>query len=142
MISVPTEDCIEYEGSKDGDGYGMFSIRGYQIRAHRYAYMQHYGDIPDGLIVMHKCDNPSCINPEHLILGTIADNNKDRDNKGHQTPMRGPSNGNAWLTERQIPLLIADMKKRDLTVVEICAKYKIGKSTAYRYWEKNNANSD
>lgn len=82
-------DCIEWTGSVDRDGYGRrFTRKGSYpaplkgIRVHREAWEKVHGSIPPGMIVMHICDNPPCINVEHLRLGTIADNNRDRAEKG------------------------------------------------------------
>lgn len=61
-------------------GYGFFRWK--ERRAHRISWMLHYGDIPNGQWVLHKCDNPKCLRPEHLFLGTIVENNADRDAKG------------------------------------------------------------
>lgn len=55
---------------------------GKKIGLHRYSYTIHKGQIPEGLVVMHQCDNRKCINPDHLSLGTVADNNRDRTEKG------------------------------------------------------------
>ena len=91
-------DCLVYTGAMYTRGYGAFSLGGHEtgnnVRAHRYAYALSKGPIPNGMIVMHKCDNPACVNPEHLSLGTLSQNSMDRDSK-HRTPT-------ARLTDRQV----------------------------------------
>lgn len=81
--------------------------------AHRYNFILHKGVIPNGMFVLHTCDNPACINPEHLWLGTIKDNNQDRHNKGHTKIKRyfGEENGQAKLTESQIREIIIGKEK-------------------------------
>lgn len=88
--SAPAGDCIVYTGARDRDGYGVIGIgRGKQHRAHRVAYELAHGPIAAGMMVCHRCDVPACIKVEHLFLGTIADNNADRDSKGRRYVMRG-----------------------------------------------------
>lgn len=67
------EDCINYIGYKNR-GYGRFQIDGFKWLAHRWYWTQKNGPIPDGICVLHRCDNPACINVEHLFLGTRRDN--------------------------------------------------------------------
>ncbi len=64
--------------------YGAFQDEGKAKRAHRVSWEMTNGEVPDGLDVLHKCDNPPCVKPDHLFLGTQADNNRDRDSKGRQ----------------------------------------------------------
>lgn len=71
-------DCLIWNAAKDRCGYGWFFFRGQKQRAHRLAYSDAWGDIPNGLVVRHTCDNPACINPSHLVLGTDADNARDK----------------------------------------------------------------
>lgn len=72
------------------------------IGAHRLAWMRANGPIPPGLLVLHRCDNPPCVNPDHLFLGTIADNNRDRDEKKRSVYLRGERHHNARLTAEAV----------------------------------------
>ena len=76
-----TDGCWRWLASKNKGGYGQLS--GYI--AHRVSYTIHYGAIPKGMIVCHKCDNPECTNPEHLFVGTYKDNWDDAISKGRAT---------------------------------------------------------
>lgn len=77
-------ECIEFTGTSTKDGYGRPSVNGRQYYMHRLAYEAAFGAIPDGLHVCHHCDNPPCINPKHLFLGTNRDNIADRVRKGRR----------------------------------------------------------
>jgi len=77
-----TNNCFEWNGSKDSNGYGLFGINHKLVRAHRFSFELFNGSIPPGLDVLHKCDNPCCVRPDHLFLGTDKDNVKDREEKG------------------------------------------------------------
>src|SRR3990167_4478033 len=79
---LKTDHCWIWTGSKDIHRYGRIGQGANRyVKAHRVSYMIAYGPIPKGLCVLHRCDNPSCVRPDHLFLGTYADNNKDRDLK-------------------------------------------------------------
>lgn len=85
--------CLEWTAYRDQGEYGHFKLAGSMPRAHRVAWELEHGKIPDGLQVLHKCDNPPCVRAEHLFLGTPADNAADRDVKGRHNPACGERNG-------------------------------------------------
>ena len=88
-----TQDCWLWTGTFLSSGYGVIvegGRGGRQLRAHRLSYEHHKGEIPEGSVVMHACDTPACVRPDHLSIGSTADNNRDRDLKGR--------NGNASKT--------------------------------------------
>lgn len=104
------DGCWEWKGYKRPGGYGeaYFGSKPNRERilAHRLAYEVMIEPPPADLVVCHKCDNPSCVNPDHLFLGTVADNTRDRDAKGRQA--RGERNGPAKLTEAQVKAIRRD----------------------------------
>ncbi len=77
FIHDPHSGCWLWQGSLTSDGYGRFWLIDRHVRAHRASYELRYGPIPEGMVVRHKCDVPQCVNPDHLELGTQADNNRD-----------------------------------------------------------------
>ena len=83
-VSIPKDHrvCWEWQAYKMSDGYGVINIKGNTVLAHRYSYLMFNGKLTEGLVVRHTCDNPGCVNPNHLRLGTIADNVKDCVDRG------------------------------------------------------------
>ena len=79
-----TKSCWLWVGAKTGNGYGAIKVNGKMRPAHRVSYELHLGPIPDGLIVLHKCDNPGCVRPMHLRAGTHKDNTADMIRKNRQ----------------------------------------------------------
>ncbi len=77
-------ECLEFTGYKDILGYGKMRLRGRQMLSHRASFILNTGEIPEGMLVCHTCDNPPCINPDHLFLGTNYDNTMDAVRKGRK----------------------------------------------------------
>ncbi len=101
----PNSGCWLWTGAVDKNGYGKLTIQYRDERAHRAAYVEYNGAIPDGMVVCHKCDTPGCVRPDHLFLGTHADNIADRDAKGRHVPLPGELNGNAKMTDVRARLI-------------------------------------
>lgn len=104
----PITGCIEWTGALNDNGYGVMG-RGRRgeglIKAHRVAYELKHGPIPDGMGVLHRCDNPPCCNDEHLFLGNQTANNADMDAKGRRSPLpvlKGEENGSSILSSNQV----------------------------------------
>jgi hypothetical protein len=101
----PNSGCHLWMGTVDDCGYGLFGVggSGNSRRAHRVAYEIYRGAIPHGMIVRHKCDNPGCVNPDHLIVGTHRQNSQDRAVRNRTA--RGLINGKAVLTPETVRLI-------------------------------------
>jgi hypothetical protein len=155
--------CWNWTGSKTKKGgYGQLSMgrKHGPVRANRYSWELHFGPIPEGLFVCHKCDNPACVNPNHLFLGTPLDNMRDCASKGrdgvHQHPesvMRGEKHwahkhpeklahgekhGNAKFTNAQV-LEIRELVKSGIMQKDLAVKYGVHPDTISRiirgfYW--------
>lgn len=95
-------DCVEWTAYRNKGGYGVRRYKGVVMLAHRVAWIEEFASIPDGMCVLHKCDNPGCINPAHLWLGTRTDNNLDKLQKGRESHLKGASNPRAKLTDIQV----------------------------------------
>lgn len=105
------EGCWNWQASKDQDGYGVFRAECDGIiykRAHRYSFALHKGKIPFGIHVCHTCDNPACVRPDHLFLGTNAENMADKIAKGRFRVPFGAQHSRARLTEEQAKAILAD----------------------------------
>jgi len=120
--------CWEYTGAKV-DGYGQIILfsngKKKNVRAHRLSWEIHYSDIPEGLVVCHKCDNRKCVNPEHLFLGTQADNSADMVAKGRQA--KGSKNNKAKVTEEDVKKIIS-LRDSGFTCKQVGEMFNLSKS--------------
>lgn len=99
------DECWEFQGeavANPGSEHRQFWVDGSMQLAHRVAYVLYVGPIPDDLCVLHCCDNPPCVNPAHLFLGTVADNNEDRDTKGRHVALHNEDHGSTRITDDQV----------------------------------------
>lgn len=133
--------CWEWTGSLDDKGYGKFSPskssplpkppRAKMVYAHRYAYTVVVGPIPDGMSVCHRCDNPRCVRPSHLFLGTHAENMADMGRKGRQRGPRGAAHHSAKLTVEALAEIKARHARGD-TFTAIVAHFGVSRPTVTR----------
>lgn len=129
-VAASIEECWPWKAGRFEKGYGSFSLTpGFlvkrSVRAHRVAYELTRGSIPVGMIVMHKCDNPPCCNPNHLVLGTVKENAEDRDRKN-----RGVR-GNLVPTTKLSPQAVLEIRDSKGSHRKLAKKYGVSKASIY-----------
>lgn len=131
FYSMPTTDCgcSLWLGCLNKNGYGQLRLNGRMVYAHRLSWENKNGPIPDGLFALHHCDNPACINPDHLFLGSHKDNSDDKvKKKRHRwnpSPPLGADNLNAKLTDSDV----AKIRASNATQRKIAADFGIAQVT-------------
>lgn len=138
------DSCWEWTAYKYPNGYASIRLNGVRYYAHRASWIIHYGEIPEGLLVCHHCDNPPCVNPSHLFLGTTQDNVNDKMNKGryragHVSGEDHPNSRFNWEIINKIRKSYAE----GVTQQELADKYNtsqayIGKIIKNIWWKDNN----
>jgi hypothetical protein len=129
-IPEPNSGCWLWTKGLFEAGYGSLYLNGKSALAHRFAWRLFNGHIPVGLCVLHKCDVRSCVNPGHLFVGTIADNNLDMKRKGREKKraLRGEDNPRAKLTASDVVEI-----KKSLAIgerqIDLATKYHVTKTT-------------
>jgi hypothetical protein len=129
---IPWSGCWIWMGWLDENGYGNLKNpnNGKRLRAHRWSYELHHGQIPTGKIICHTCDIPSCVNPNHLYAGTVLENNLDRKrrNRGGQLKISGELSKVRKLTKADV----LEIRNSDGTLASISKKFGIGISQVHR----------
>lgn len=123
------DECWPWTGGRDSGGYGEFRVEGKIMRAHRVAYIAHGKGDPAGTVVRHTCDNRGCVNPRHLLIGTHADNMRDRGERQRQA--HGEGHGHARLTA-DIVIEARSRRSRGESVTALARKYGISRPTLSR----------
>jgi HNH endonuclease len=141
-----TDGCWSWTGEKNRLGYGRFFIevqvdaqgRRFNIRnmAHRFAWQLTYGTITDELRVLHHCDNPSCVRPDHLFLGTHQDNSNDMIAKERQ--LKGAQHGRAKLTEADVLTIRARYAAGGISHRALARQYGVGGTTIMHILHREN----
>ena len=134
-VMFSEQECWEWRGSQKHNGYGTFRLPGPTrqcVPAHRVAYSLVNGKIPTGLIVRHTCDNPSCVNPNHLLTGTHQDNADDKVARGrsrlNKPPQSGVLNFASKLTADQVSEIRKRIARGERNTV-IARDYPVGHAT-------------
>ncbi len=123
--------CWVWSASKAGKGYGQIKIpkTRKQVYAHRLSYMIHKGEITEGLDVCHTCDNPSCVRPSHLFLGTREDNLQDMKSKDRH--LKGSRNNQSKLTDEKVRQ-IHKMNLSGLSQMKIAKSFNVSQGTIWK----------
>jgi DNA-binding XRE family transcriptional regulator len=134
------DKCLEWGGAKDKKGYGIVNWNGKNKRTHRLSYELNFGEIPKGYLICHSCDNPSCINPKHLWVGTSKENTLDMMKKGRGNFKKGikfkdaPYRPHSKLDESKVKDIRERIKMGE-TMVSLAFEYNVSDRTI------NNINS-
>jgi hypothetical protein len=118
--------CWEWIGAKDAHGYGFVNRGNRTWRAHRISYEAYIGPIPDGLHVLHSCDNPSCISPNHLSVGTAKQNMAEREARGRRD-VKGEQIGTSKLTAHDV----REIRASSLSLDELAEKYGVHRTNVW-----------
>lgn len=124
----PNTGCWLWTGCALKSGYGRIGVGGSVKLAHRVSWEIHRGAIPDGLFVLHKCDTPACVNPDHLFVGTHLDNGRDKARKGRSWHPVGALHGRSKFTESDV-VEIRSMCRDGISLAEIASRYGVSDST-------------
>lgn len=126
-IGAPNE-CWEFGNVSTGEYGRLFISRTKYVRAHRFSWELHFGSIPDGMFVLHSCDNPRCVKPDHLFLGTVGANVKDKLVKRRHK--FGQAHPNTKLTDADVAI-IRSIKWTPTSAKDLAARFRVSKRSIY-----------
>jgi hypothetical protein len=127
-------DCWEWIGRRSNMNYGLLSDGGRKRSAHRVSWELSNGPIPESMCVLHRCDNPPCVNPAHLFLGTMSDNSQDMARKGRwrNVPRYGWDNNKTKLSDEQIADIRARYAAGEQNKSRLAEEYGVHRSRIYQ----------
>jgi len=129
FVKKGSDECWLWDAAKTARGYGRISVRPSSwMPAHRASWEIYRGPIPEGMHVLHHCDTPACVCPEHLFIGTHADNMADMAAKGRAGGKKGENNSNAKLTEVQV----LEIRASTETPAKLGKKYGVTRENIYQ----------
>ena len=120
ILEKPKTECWELEGNRNSQGYVRITFNGRLWRGHRLIWVKFKGPIPDGMDVLHRCNNPPCARLDHLYLGTDLENSRDRDEGGRH--------GTAKLSPAEV-IEIRRLRQAGVTVEKVAAQFNVSKCT-------------
>jgi len=123
------DGCWNWTAYKDKKGYGRFGFAGSMYRAHRFSHMIFKGEIGEGLCIRHKYDNPGCVNPHHLLVGTPQDNMDDRNSQNRQA--KGEDQGLSKLTETEVDTILEQLLQK-VSVKSLAIQYNVSQTNIYK----------
>lgn len=127
-VNVSTSfQCWEWRGTRNSAGYGRFSHAGAWLAAHRISFQLVNGDIGDGMVIRHKCDNPSCCNPRHLLQGTNKQNSADCVNR--KRTATGEKNGRSKISREDVEYILQNPDK--MTLKALASKFGMAQSSIH-----------
>lgn len=126
-----SDACWLWTGPLINAGYGKFKVESRTRSAHRFSYELRHGPIPEGMIICHTCDNPPCVNPDHLFLGTNKDNSRDMVAKNRAARLRGERANGVKLTTEDV-LEIRRLRKAGVACEEVARQFSLTKAHVWR----------
>lgn len=138
-VTIPDDpnQCWDWKGYKDKDGYGVVYIKvdGKTVgrRIHRVSYALHFGELDSNILVLHHCDTPGCSNPKHLFKGTQLINIHDMLSKGRACPPKGIKHHNTKLTEADVIYIYTHKNKR---AYQLAAQFRVSQPTISGIWNQ------
>ena len=125
LLAKKADGCWLWQGHRKKDGYGVLARGTTELKAHRVSWQVHFGEIPKGMMVCHRCDIRACVNPQHLFLGTAADNNRDRHLKGRTRTACGEATWNSKLCSQAIVDICTSLDSQ----AQLARRYHVAQTT-------------